>query len=126
MMFHFLHSCSSCFADSETSVTQLQTILLRFSYDYHGLPPRTRTALLSSAIYSVQLLQSSLCRNEVAMEILVKATITMVSHELQAISISKGNENERPSKLSVALLQVSQLNHTLIFSHHALALYFIN
>lgn len=96
----------SCFADSETAVTQLQTILLRFSYDYHGLPPRTRTALLSSAIYSVQLLQSSLCRNEVAMEILVKATITMVSHELQAISISKGNENERPSKLSVTLLQV--------------------
>lgn len=97
---------SSCFIDPENAVCQLQTSLLRFSYDYHGLPPRTRTALLSSAIYSVELLQSSLRKNEVAMEILVKATIAMVSHELQAISISRGNDNERPSQLSVTLLQV--------------------
>ncbi|KAE8748809.1 hypothetical protein FOCC_FOCC004403 [Frankliniella occidentalis] len=97
---------SSCFADSDTAVCQLQTVLLRFSYDYHGLPPRTRTAILSSAIQSVKLLRLSLCRNEVAMEILVKATITMVSQELQAISVSRSNENEGPSKLSVTLLQV--------------------
>lgn len=96
----------ACFGDPEVATAQLQTIMLKFSYDYHGFPSRTRIALLSSSIYSVQLLQSSISNNDVAMDILVKATITMVAHELQVVSISKGNENERPSKFSVTLLQV--------------------
>lgn len=43
------------------------------------------------------------------MEILLKATIAMVSHELQTLSMSKRNENEGPSKLSVTLLQVCEI-----------------
>jgi len=76
---------------------------------YHDVPARTRTALLSVGIQAVRHLQSSVCKDDVTMEMLVKASVTMVSHELQILTVAEEKSQpaqEKSAGLSMAFLQV--------------------